>query len=98
MFPFVHDESLTFNGLPWQSRYLLLANTPPLNTRLMRIAHLVLGDTPLALRVPVLLAHALYLTCVVLLLLRYESRAVQLGGFVLLAMNPFMLDYFFLAR
>ena len=56
------------------------------------------GTSELSLRLPNVLAFLLYLTCAMLLLERIDGTLTRVAGFVLLAMNPFVLDFFALAR
>jgi hypothetical protein len=97
-FPFTHDESLSFAIFHWEPAFRGTANNHLLNTFCMHWCSILLGDSALALRLPTLLAHALYLLCVLLLLKRFRHPAFQLAGFALLNLNPFLLDFFFLAR
>jgi hypothetical protein len=97
-FPFTHDESLSFAIFTWEPRWRTTANHHPLNTVLMQACHAVFGDAPLSLRTPNLLALALYLGSVLALLRRVAHPLTRFAGFALLALNPFVLDFFFLAR
>jgi len=97
-FPFTHDESLSWAIFHGEPLWLITANHHVLNTWLMRASSLVFGDSAFALRLPNVLAHAVYLTAVVLLLSRLRSLVLRVCGFALLALNLFVLDFFFLAR
>jgi len=50
------------------------------------------------LRLPNILAHVVYLICTLVLLKRFQHTILQIAGFVILNLNPFFLDFFFLAR
>lgn len=96
---FVHDESLSFTivtgaGSTWKGT----ANHHPLNTWLMACAYQWLGTREWQLRLPNVLSHVLYLACGLLLLRQVEHGASALLGFSLLNLNPFLLDFFSLAR
>jgi hypothetical protein len=97
-FPFTHDESLSYASFTWEPRWGGTTNNHFLNTFLMRCGAVVFGPSELALRLPNVLAHAAYLAGVLLVLGRVRSVIVALAGFALLALNPFQLDFFFLAR
>lgn len=97
-FPFTHDESLSFAGFTWDPRWGATANNHLLNTWLMRLCSALFGNSELSLRLPNVLAHAAYLAGSLRLLRRFQSAVLRLAGFVLLDLNPFALDFFFLAR
>lgn len=97
-YPFTHDESLSYAGFTWAPYWQLEANNHPLNTFLMQVCAHTLGSSELSLRLPNLLAHALYLGCSLVLLRRFRHPALQVAGFVLLNLNPYQLDFFALAR
>ncbi|MCC7123567.1 MAG: hypothetical protein IT178_01875 [Acidobacteria bacterium] len=58
----------------------------------------VFGESPLALRLPGLLAALSYLTAALALARRAASPMIGVSGFVLLAANPYVLDYLALSR
>jgi hypothetical protein len=97
-YPFVHDESLTFTIFTSDPVRAATANHHFLNTWLMWASSVLFGNAPFALRAPNVLAHALYLACVLVLLRRVRSIAVVVAGFALLNLNLFALDFFALAR
>lgn len=99
-----HDEAYTYLGYvagPWSD---ILANRPPsannhvLSTLLVKISTGWLGPGSLALRFPSLLAFAGYLLAALWLAWGRRSWVVGLAGFVLLSANPYLLDFFSLAR
>jgi hypothetical protein len=97
-YPFTHDESLSFAGFAFQSEWIASSNNHLLNTLLMWLCSTLLGNSELSLRLPNILAHAIYLTSVFLFIKRFRYAAVQAAGFALLNLNPFILDFFSLAR
>lgn len=97
-YPFTHDESLSYGMLTWAPEWASTANNHPLNTLLLRACAALFGSSELSLRLPNVLALLLYLTAAVLLLRRLEHPLPQLAGFVLLVLNPFVLDFFAVAR
>lgn len=99
-----HDEAYTYLGYvagPWGD---ILANRPPsannhvLSTLLVKVSSGWLGPGHLALRLPSLLAFAGYLLGALWLAWWRRSWVVGLAGFVLLCANPYVLDFFSLAR
>jgi uncharacterized membrane protein len=74
------------------------ANNHLLNTRLMQWCSILFGNSELSLRLPNILAHMIYLMCTLVLLKRFPHPVLQIAGFIILNLNPFLLDFFFLAR
>jgi hypothetical protein len=103
---FLHDEAFTYLysvRAPLQdvlsfSGSSASANNHLLNTLLMKISSYHFGDGELALRLPNVLAHALYLGASALLARRLTNGWSAIPAFLLLNTNPFMLDFFSLAR
>lgn len=96
---FTHDEALSFTiakGEGWSQAQT--ANNHPLNTKLMTVAAKLFGDSELALRLPNVLAHLLYLVFGFLLIKRIRTSFMRFAAFVFLNCNPFLLDFFGLAR
>jgi hypothetical protein len=101
---FTHDESLTYL-LAVKRSYLEIAryqvgipsNNHLLNSTLAKLCTL-LGRGPFALRLPNLLAHGLYLVAALLLARRAGSGPTRVLAFVVLTLNPFLLDFFSLCR
>lgn len=101
---FTHDESLSwlwYVNIPFRE---LLTNSIPsgnnhlLNTLGMRAASALFGDSELSLRLPALTGHLLWLVFTFLLLKNLTNPWVRLAGFMLLNVNPYLLDFFSLAR
>lgn len=99
-----HDEATTYIQYARQWTYheaMTRADTAAnhlLNTVAMKAGADLFGPTQLALRWQSLLAHALYLVVGVFWLRRFRSAPVLACGFVLLNVNPYLLDFFSLAR
>lgn len=101
------DEASTyFSHLPnsiWSCFYSEFcwfdANNHLLNTFLMQISTSVFGVSEWTLRLPNLIGHIIYLIFSILLI-RKNSKSLFLGivGFCLLNLNPFLLEFFSLAR
>lgn len=98
-YPFTHDESLSFSIFTApDSVWAATPNHHFLNTWLMWVCSGLFGNAPFALRLPNVLAHALYLGCVLRMLRPVESNPVRWAGFALFNLNLFALDFFALAR
>lgn len=95
---FTYDESASFSIFHWNPSIGGTANNHLLNTWLMQLCSLLFGNSELSLRSPNVVAHAIYLISTLLLLKRLEQPLIQVLGFVLLALNPFLLNFFSLAR
>ena len=96
-FPITHDEALSFAIYSWDHSW---ADTPAnhlLNTQLMRVCARLFGTSELAIRLPNVVAHAVYLGAVVLLLSRMR-RVFVVPAFALWTLNLFQFDYFAMAR
>ena len=95
-----HDESLTYlRGVrPGLARLLAFsyvdANNHLLNTLLTWLSSLAFGNAELALRLPNVAAFVLFFATVFLLLRRRVRPALVVPGLLLLACNPFQLDFF----
>jgi len=98
-----HDEAITFN------RYLSLnpldiiaykrssTNNHILNTLFVKVFNKIFGSSEISIRMPNILSGAVYFLCV-FLLIRNLNNCLVLIGFVLMTCNPFLLDFFALAR
>jgi len=104
MLSFTHDESFTwihYVQLPLTDILWFAApsgNNHLLNTLLMKGCSLAGGDSEWVLRLPNLAGHLLYLGFSIAILRRIRNPWVRLFGFLLLNLNPFLLDFFSLAR
>jgi hypothetical protein len=83
--------ALTFDGPVRSNNHLL-------NSLLAGACQAVFGRTPFALRIPNLIAHAVFLVVSWRLLSRMAGKGVALAGFALLNGNPLLLELFGLAR
>ena len=93
-----HDEALTFDIINGD---LIRATTPNdhlLNTFLATQSIKLFGEKEWALRLPNVLAFLLYSTYTIKLLNRLPNPFFFLCGFLLLHLNPFLIDFFSLAR
>lgn len=74
------------------------ANHHLLNVWGMITASRLFGNSELSLRLPNLLAHAIFLYATARIALRSHSFIVSLSAFLVLNANPYLLDFFSLAR
>jgi hypothetical protein len=103
--PLTHDEALTANVWIEAGPLAILtfdgpgpANNHMLNSLLAGACQAVFGRVPLALRLPNLIAHTVFLFASWRLLSRVAGGWTALAGFVLLNGNPLLLELFGLAR
>ena len=96
---FTHDESLSYTLLTGNPLQKYTANNHWLNTIFMYIFSRIFGYSELALRLPNILALVMYLLFIYLILKQFCANA---WSFVIavpfLLMNPFILDFFGIAR
>ena len=101
--PLTYDEANTYLSFI-SSNFLAIfnfntANNHFLNSLLAKIASAVAGTSEFVLRLPNLLAYAAYLLFAFLILNRFvKLKIIVLCGYLLLSLNPFVLDYFSLCR
>lgn len=104
---FVHDESLSYLHYAFPTVPLAdvlrfegfaASNNHLLNTLGMRVAALLFGPWELALRLPNVLALLSYLAAAYALTRRLRSVPARLTAFAAAVANPFVLDFFGLAR
>jgi hypothetical protein len=98
-----HDEAFGYLSFIGRSFGAILAipgsvNNHLLNSLLSRAAVLTFGPSEWALRLPNVLAFGLYLACGIALSRRFSSAAAGAAAFLLLAANPFLLEFFSLSR
>ncbi len=102
-----HDESSTYlNTLPvpvlecfYEAHCWQTANLHMTNTVGMQFWVTLLGPTEWAIRLPNVLGHLVYLVFSFLLVTRLTREpAIQVMGFLVLNANPYLLDFFSLAR
>jgi hypothetical protein len=94
---FGHDESVSF-AIITSNRFIRTANHHVLNSLLMRGSAALFGTGEFALRLPNVLAHALYLAVSIGIAMRFRDPLLALLTFVLLNGNVFLAEYFFSAR
>jgi hypothetical protein len=98
------DEAYTYiefarNGKVFLQNYdMMSANNHLLNTGLMIVFTKLFGVSEFAMRIPALIAHLLFLFFSARLLRNLENKWLALAAFVIVNVNPYLLDFFSLAR
>lgn len=95
---FTHDESLSFGIVQRINTYFETPNNHMLNTLLMSVSSSLFGDSEFALRLPNMLAFGIYLFAWYYILKSEKSFWLTLIGLSLALINPFMIEFFALAR
>ncbi|MEY4936161.1 MAG: hypothetical protein RIS64_2520 [Bacteroidota bacterium] len=96
----VHDESLTYNTVKLNeaSPWINDANNHWLNTSLITFCAKIMGEKEWVLRLPNILSYFCYTFFGVLILNRLKNSILKYTSFLSLVLNPFLLDFFSLAR
>ena len=100
---YTHDESYTYTHYVHQGFMDIVSYKTPytnnhiLNTVLMKYCELLFGSSELSLRLPNILAFILYSIFIILLLYKY-IRKLMFPFYLLMVLNPHLLDFFALAR
>jgi hypothetical protein len=95
---FTHDESLSFKILMGDRGVARTANHHLMNTWLMAIFYRIFGAGEFVLRLPNVLAFCLYAFFTFKILNKTGSTLVLLSGTALLFLNPYLIDFFTIAR
>ncbi|HEY5535215.1 MAG TPA: glycosyltransferase family 39 protein [Ignavibacteria bacterium] len=101
---FTFDESLSYNiFVPLKfmdivSFKIALANNHIINTLCMKYISIIFGSSELLLRLPSILSHLVYIVFTLKILKNVASPLILLAGFLLLNINPYLLEFFSLAR
>ncbi len=95
---FTHDESLSFTIIKGNLDWVLTANNHLLNTQLMSIFSRAFGDSELSLRLPNVLSFLLYSFFCLKILQLTKNRATFLIGIAICLLNPYLIEFFSLAR
>jgi hypothetical protein len=100
---FTHDESYTYTRYVHQSFMDIISYKTPytnnhiLNTVLMKYSEVFFGSSELSLRLPNIFAFILYSVFSTLLFCKYSPNLV-FPFYLLMVLNPYLLDFFALAR
>lgn len=102
---FTHDESLTYNLFSTQTFWEIItyksgsANIHLLNSLLMEVFGYIFNDAEFFLRLPVVIAHGLYVYYFIKIFRLFNLSLFQsLIGVILINANPYFLEFFSLAR
>lgn len=101
---FTHDESYCYTRYVTQSFGDIVsyahptANNHILNTLLMKYFSILLQPSEFVLRLPNFLAHLFFIIFSFLILRRIKNNYLMLIGFIILNFNPYLLEFFSLAR
>ena len=94
---FTHDEALSFEIILGNKAFSETANNHFLNTFLMSICYKFFGSSEFSLRLPNILGFILYaFACFELL--KNKNIFIILVGISFLLLNPYLIDFFSLAR
>jgi hypothetical protein len=93
-----HDEGVTYKIIKGNIHSARTANNHLLNTWLTSFLVNKAGLSSFLFRLPNVLAFLLYAFYAYKLLIRHPKTIILAGGIVLLFFNPFLLEYFSLAR
>jgi hypothetical protein len=100
----VYDEACSYFWYARDSLWEIYLGVPPtvnnhwLNSFFMKVSIALLGPSELAMRWHSVLALGAYLAVVIAWLRQIRDPFLRLAGFLLLACNPYILDFFSLAR
>jgi uncharacterized membrane protein len=97
-----HDEGVIYQVIYQHSLGKILTYVIPqdhmINSFLMKLSCQLFPDSEYTVRLPNLLGHLLYIIFSILLLLKLKNPHLLATGFVLLNFNPYLLDFFSIAR
>jgi hypothetical protein len=100
--PITHDEAQTYKMLEGRTFIDIMNYSIPedhmLNTLLIKALTNNLGNYEWVIRLPNLFGHLLYLLFSFLILWRFGKREFLFPAFLLLNVNPYLLDFFSCAR
>lgn len=95
---FTHDESLSYMIIEGDIAQMNSANNHKLNTLLMSLSKILFGTSELSLRLPNVLSFVLFLLGCFLLFKKAKKNWLVILGFCMMTINPFMIEFFSLAR
>ena len=101
---FTIDESISYNVfvplsfMDIVSFKIAIANNHMLNTLCMKYISQLFGSSELLLRFPSILSHIVYIIFSYKITRKVSSPVILLAGFLFLNLNPYLLDFFSLAR
>jgi hypothetical protein len=95
---FTHDEAISYGIIKGVQTFVESANNQWLNTVAMKVARHLFGESEVALRSPNIVAFGFYAVACVVLLIQLRRIAARVAIVTLLVVNPFLLEFFGLAR
>lgn len=95
---FTHDEAISYWLISGQKEYTYTANNHLLNTYLMGVSQSFFGKSEIALRLPNVLSFVLFGLGLYLIFKREKRVLLFSFSFLFILLNPFMLEFFSLAR
>lgn len=101
---FTIDESISYivfvplKFMDIVSFKIAIANNHMINTLFMKYISVLFGSNELLLRLPSILSHLVYIVFSYKIIKKIASPVILLAGFLLLNLNPYLLDFFSLAR
>lgn len=95
---FTHDESISYRIINGDKVLAKTANNHFMNTWLMYLSYHLFGSKEIFLRLPNVLAFTLYSVLIYKLLIKVNNIFLMFLGASFLLFNPYLLDFFSLAR
>jgi hypothetical protein len=95
---FTHDESISYTIVQGKEIFENTANNHQLNTVLMSFSKSLFGSSEFSLRLPNTLSFVLYLLGCFLIFKRSKRYWLFLFGISIAVLNPFLIEFFSLAR
>lgn len=95
---FTHDESTSFTIIEGNTEWVDTANNHILNTLLMTSSCNLFGNSEFSLRLPNVLSFVLYMIGCFYMLKYSKNNWIVLLGLSLFLLNPFLIEFFSLAR
>ena len=95
---FTHDESLSFTMIIGDSIWKKTTNNHELNTILMSFSKKLFGTGEFSLRLPNVLSYVLYLMGCFFIVRSSKDTWLLLFGLSAILLNPFLIEFFSLAR
>jgi hypothetical protein len=95
-----HIENATYLSLEINRiTHLFNANNHIINTMLMKLCSMIFGDAEWSMRLPNVMAHIFFIYYTYRVFTMYsDKRLLSFAAFIILNTNPFLLDFFSLAR
>ncbi len=101
---FTIDESISYNVfvplsfMDIVSFKIAIANNHMINTLCMKYISQFFGSSELLMRFPSIISHIVYIVFSYKIIKKVSSPVILLTGFLFLNLNPYLLDFFSLAR